>query len=481
MREWLSRAEGIGEVKKINNADPRLEISTISQINARNMGPALLFERMKGYEDSKFRIVTNSVANVKLFNLTFGLPLENGISETTQQLRGKPNEWTTNAPRYPLHYVDHGPITENVEYDDQIDLTKLPVPLWHDLDGGQFIGTGVAVITMDQNTNIINSGCYRAQLFERRIVGLNAEKGKHGNLQMKAYFERNEKMPIVMVFGPDPLSYVLAGSEIPTGISELEYQGAIMEKSVDVIRGKRTGLPIPAGAEIAIEGFVYPNKTKLEGPHGEWLGYYASGALEKPFVEVESFYYRNDAIMLGAVMSKGSYNDHALWRSIWKSALIYDELIKNGIPNIRAVYAPPCGVGRQFIVVSIKQSYPGHATEAGYMASQTRSAAYMGKWVVVVDDDINPFDMEDVLWAICTRSDPSEIGVIKRAWASGVDPLRPKDVQGSIYTNTRGIIFAVKPYERYSDFPKTCFATEDARKATFEKWGHLFDNRWTYA
>ncbi|MEM0158164.1 MAG: UbiD family decarboxylase [Methanomassiliicoccales archaeon] len=477
-REWLECASKIGELKIIKGADPRLEISAIAQINAKNNGPALLFEDIKGYESSGFRIMTNSVGNTPLFNMTFGQDIEMSLRETIETLRGKPNYWTEASRNYPVNFVSTGKVLENVKRKEEIDLLKFPAPLWHKEDGGLFIGTGIAVITKDPDDGKINVGSYRAQLYDKNTVGINIERGKHGSMHMAKYFSRNQPMPIVLVIGPDPLLYVLAGSEIPTGISELEYQGAIMEKAVDVIRGETTGLPIPANCEIALEGYVYPDRTKLEGPHGEWTGYYASEPKEKPYVEVQTLYYRNGAIILGSAMSKGSYNDHAFWRSIWRSALIYDEMAKNGIPNVVGVYTPPFGGGRQFINVSIKQSYPGHATEAGYFASQTRSAAYMGKWVVVVDDDIDPYDMEDVLWAITSRADPADLGIIRKAWASGVDPLKPRDVPASSYTNNRGIIFAVKPYERIDEFPRTCFPTKQEFKETFDKWRDEFRGVW---
>ncbi|OWP56892.1 MAG: hypothetical protein B2I17_03640 [Thermoplasmatales archaeon B_DKE] len=478
VREWIDSAEELGELVHFVGADPELELSAIAQVNAKNNGPAALFKDIKGYENTGFRVLTNSVGNIRLFNLTFGFDANLSIKETIEQLRGMPNKWEREAGSFPVEYVSDSNILENVEIGEKVDLMKFPTPLWHKRDGGRFIGTGVAVITSDPDNGKINVGSYRAQLFEKNIVGINAERGKHGNIHMNKYFQRNEPMPVVMVFGPDPLCYVLAGSEIPSGVSELEYQGAIQGAPVKVVRGKVTGLPIPADCEIAIEGYVHPEKTRLEGPHGEWTGYYASDAKQKPFVEVKSLYYRNDAVMLGAAMSKGGFNDHAFWRSIWRSALIYDEMVKNGIQNIKGVYTPPFGVGRQFIAVSIKQSYPGHATEAGYLASQTRSAAYMGKWVVVVDDDVDPYDIDDVLWAMCSRADPAEIGIIKKAWASGVDPLRPKSVPASNYTNTRGIIFAVVPYERLGEFSELCSADEVTRKTVFTNWEKIMDGRW---
>ncbi len=479
LRDWLKQADEMDELKVLEGVDLNLELSGIAQINAKNQGPALLFQNLKEYEKSGFRVLVNSVGNVKLFNLTFGNNTELTLKETIEDLRGKPNTWQEETKKYPFQVVESGHILENLETEDKVDLLKFPTPFWHEKDGGRFIGTGVAVITDDPDTGTINVGSYRAQLYDRNTVGINAERGKHGAFHRDKYFKENKPMPVVMVFGPDPLLYVLAGSEIPTGVSELEYYGAIRKKPIKVIKGKYTGLPIPADAEIAIEGFVYPDKTRLEGPHGEWTGYYASDAKQKPFVEVKALYHRNDAIMLGTAMSKGAYNDHAFWRSVWRSALVYDEMVKNGLPNVMGVYTPPFGVGRQFINVSIKQAYPGHATEAGYLASQTRSAAYMGKWVVVVDDDINPYDMDDVLWAMCTRADPSEIGIIKKGWASGVDPLRPKDVPASKYTNSRGIIFAVVPYERMDSFSETCMLRDDLRKEVYEKWEKELGSRWS--
>ncbi|MCL4437878.1 MAG: UbiD family decarboxylase [Candidatus Thermoplasmatota archaeon] len=479
LRDWIVQAEEIQELKTIEGSSLNLELSAIAQVNAKNSGPALLFQNFREGEFDGFRVLTNSVGNYRLFNLTFGFPQFPSISETIQNLKGKPSAWEKESEKFPVNFVEKGQITENIMEGDSIDLNIFPTPLWHDRDGGRFIGTGVAVITADPDDGKINVGSYRAQLFDSKTIGLNIERGKHGASHREKYFSQGKPMPVVLIFGPDPLLYILAGSEIPTGVSELEYYGAIKGKRMNVIRGKKTGLPIPAGAEIAVEGFVYPDRTRLEGPHGEWTGYYASDAKEKPYLSVDALYYRNNAIMLGSAMSRGSYNDHASWRSIWKSALIYDELLKNGIPGIKGVYCPSFGVGRQFINISIEQMYPGHATEAGYMASQTRSAAYMGKWVVVVDEDVNPYDMDDVLWAMCSRADPAEIGIIRKGWASGVDPLRPRDLPASKYTNSRGIIFAVVPYERKDSFPGRCEASPEIRNEVFQRYHNQLDGRWT--
>ena len=474
VREWLVEVEKIGELKTIEGADPHLEVGTIVQVNSKNEGPSLLFDRLKGYKEG-FRILTNVMSNPRLLNLTIGLPLENSIPETVGALRYKPREWEEKAKDFPVKWVDTGPILENVEEGGEIDLNKFPVPLWHELDGGKFIGTAVGVITRDPDTGDLNMGTYRAQLHNGRCVGSYMTVGKQGRLHRDKYFERGKSCPQVMVVGFDPLSFALAATEVPRGVFELDYFGAIKGKSVPVIKGKVTGLPIPAGAEIAIEGFAEPHETKIEGPFGEWPGTYASKPSPQPFVRAEVLYYRNNPILTGSPPAKSTYFDAMLLRCVWRSSHVFNEIMKSGIPNVKGVWCPPLGGSRLLIVVSIKQSYPGHATEVGHIASQTRAGAYAGRYVVVVDDDINPYDIDDVMWAICSRSDPAEIDIIRRAWSGPVDPRVYRD--GSCLNN-RGIICAVKPYEWYDDFPPTALAGEELRKEAFTKWAPHFDGRW---
>ena len=474
-REWIDQARNIGELKVLEGIDPNLEVGTIVQIDAKNEGPAILFNKLKGYRDG-FRILTNFMANIKLFNLSFGLPIENNIKESVEALKVKAREWTGKAKDFSSSVVTSGPILENVEEGDKIDLEKFPVPLWHELDGGRYIGTGVGVVTRDPDTGELNVGTYRVQLHDSQTVGYYISPGKHGRMHRDKYFSRGEPCPVVMIFGFDPLSFALSASEIPAGIFELNYLGAIRGEPVPVIEGSVTGLPIPANAEIAIEGFADPKDTRVEGPFGEWTGYYASASREEPFIKIARLYYRNDPILLGSPPSKGAYCEFAFFRSVWRSALLYSEIERAGIPEVKGVWCPPFGGSRLFIIVSIKQSYPGHATETGHIASQTRAGAYLGKYVVVVDDDINPYDMDDVMWALSTRSDPMEMDIIKRAWGGPLDPRIRKPTDN--YHNSRGIIYAVKPYEWFEEFPTTAVASAELRKKLFSKWADKLNGRW---
>jgi 4-hydroxy-3-polyprenylbenzoate decarboxylase len=142
VREWVDQAKEIGELRVIEGADPNLEVGTIVQINSRNEGPALLFRKLKGHSDG-FRVLTNSMANIRTVNLVFGLPIENSIQESVEALRVKAGEWAAKANDFRAEVVDSGPILENVEEGDAVDLSKFPAARYHELDGGKYIGTGV--------------------------------------------------------------------------------------------------------------------------------------------------------------------------------------------------------------------------------------------------------------------------------------------------------------------------------------------------
>jgi len=475
LREWIEQTKKIGECKEIEGADPNLEVGTMSQINGKNEGPALLFNGLKGCDD-RFSILTNSLANIRLMNLTLGLPLENSTHKTIDTLRYQMMEWAEKAKDFSPKIVDSGPILENLEEGKQVDLSKFPVPFWHELDGGKYIGTGVGVVTRDPDTGEVNIGTYRVQLHNGQTVGFFISPGKHGRIHRDKYFARNQPCPVVMIFGFDPLMFALSCTEVPSGISEFNYLGAIRGEPIPIIKGKVTGLPIPANAEIAIEGFSYPGETKLEGPFGEWTGTYASTSRDEPFVKVSALYYRNNAILLGSPPSKGLASDFGFLRAVLRSAFVYNEIMKAGIPGVKGVWCPPFGGSRMFIVVSVKQSYQGHAAEVGHIASQTRAGAYLGRYVVVVDDDINPYDTEDVMWAVCTRSEPLEMDFIKQAWSGPLDPRIRKPTQN--FHNSRGIIYAVKPYEWFDEFPATAVASEELTKNVFSKWNTLMGGRW---
>jgi UbiD family decarboxylase len=255
----------------------------------------------------------------------------------------------------------------------------------------------------------------------------------------------------------------------------LEYAGAVLGRPVDVIRGEVTGLPIPAGAELAVEGWLRPDRREQEGPFGEWTGYYSGGTEAVLTLDVERVYHRDDPIQLGAPPGKPPH-DYSYMRSVMKSAMIQDALVRTGLPGVEGVWAHEAGGGRQLLAVAVHQQYAGHARQAGYLAAQLPAAAYMNKFVVVVDADVDPRSLNDVVWAMCTRTDPAEdIETMRQTWGSRVDPLRE---QGAPPFNTRAVIDACRPWTRLEKFPRVAEASRDLLDRVTRRWPDVLGGTW---
>jgi 4-hydroxy-3-polyprenylbenzoate decarboxylase len=281
-------------------------------------------------------------------------------------------------------------------------------------------------------------------------------------------------MPVVIVCGGDPLTFLMSSSEMPYGVCELDIVGGLRGKPLKVVRGKVTGLPFPASAEIVLEGFVEPGKLKLEGPFGEWTGYYGSDVREEPVMDVKAIYHRNDPILFGCPPQQPP-EEQARYRAVTRSALIRKYLQQAGVPDVQAVWAHEVGGSRLLLGVSIKQRYPGHAKQAGHVASQCHAGAYTGKYVIVVDEDIDVTNLEDLMWGMLTRSDPAtSIDIINGAWSTPLDPrIPPEQKARGDNTNSRAIIDACRPYHWRDKFPVVNKLSPDAYAKAMRRFGYL--------
>lgn len=174
-----------------------------------------------------------------------------------------------------------------------------------------------------------------------------------------------------------------------------------MGEPYPVVKGEVVDLPIPAYAEIAIEGLSYAGKTMPEGPFSEFSGYYGRPETDTPYIDVKCVHYRNNPILTTALMS-----DHnsgcAEMLCVARSARIWDDLEKLGIPGIIGVYQHPYAIFG-LVDVSLEQRYAGHASQVLTLVAQCTGGAYYTKWVVAVDEDVDPTDIDQVIWAMSTR------------------------------------------------------------------------------
>jgi 4-hydroxy-3-polyprenylbenzoate decarboxylase len=474
VRGWLERVDALHELQRIDGAHWQLEIGAISELNYRRRPPAaLLFDAITGYPRG-YRVLTGSLSNARRMAVTLGLTPDLDTSGLVQALRGKPLEWEHSAGQFEPRLVEGAPVLQNIVHQSEVDLTRFPAPLWHEHDGGRYIGTGCAVVTSDPTTGRVNVGAYRVMVQEDgRSATINAEAGKQGRAQYDRWFAECGKAPVLVSLGHDPLLLMAAGTEVPGTISEYAYAGAMVGERLDVVAGAITGLPMPASAEIVLEGWLRPDRMLAEGPFGEWTGYYSGSPHPVPVMDIERVYFRDDPILLGTPPGKPP-NDYSYMRALLKSAMIQDALIKADVRDVRGVWAHEVGGGRLLIVVSITQRFCGHARQAGFLAAQLPAAGYMSRYVIVVDDDVDPMNLDDVVWAVSTRCDPAEdIEIMHKSWGSKVDPLLT-DVSAPY--NSRALLDACRPFERLAVFPRVAEASPQLLRETVAKWHDVFSD-----
>lgn len=467
MRTWLKDVEKQGELVVVEGVDWDQEIGCMAEINRGHNPPALLFDKIKDYPPG-YRVVVSTVRSPFRVALTLNLPRRETALELIGEVRKLLPQWERAAKDYPPEVVKSGPVLENVMSGKDIDLFHFPVPRWHEEDGGRYIGTGDAVITRDPDTGEVNLGTYRIMVHDKKTTALYISPGKEGRIHYEKHHQQGKPCPVAISVGHHPLILAVAGRPVPG--EEYNFAGAIRGKPIRVIKEEVTGLPIPADSEIVIAGWSPPGKTRIEGPFGEWTGYYASKDRPAPFVEVERVYYRNNPIILGAPPSRPP-SDTNYCMNIFSSAIILNELEKAGVPDVRGVWLSEVG-GRTFATVSIKQRYPGHAKQAAVLVCQSRVAAYFGRYVVVVDDDIDPSNIKEVIWAMCFRSDPEkDIDIIRKAWSTPLDPTIRKP--SNSFFNSRAIIDACKPYDWFDEFPHEVKSNPKILARVAKKWGKL--------
>jgi len=472
LRAWLNDVRKFGELQDVTGADWKLELGAISELNVKkDPNPALLFDEIKGYPRG-FRVLTCSTSSPGRLSSILRLGVEKNHHALVQKLRGKPASWQAQAASYDPAVIERGPILENVRSGDAVDLEAFPSPLWHEMDGGRYIGTGCCVVTKDFDSDWVNVGTYRVQLHDKKSVGLDMIPGKHGAIQYDKYMKAGKRFPVAIVLGCDPLGYLISGIEVPFGMCEYNYIGAILGEPVSVVKGEVTGLPFPAASEIVIEGWAHPGDVRTEGPFGEFHGYYPGKEGKAPAVQIERVYYRNEPILVGSPPAKPP-NDYSYSKAVMRSALLFDALLAAGVPDVKAVWAHEIGGARMFNVVAIKQRYAGHAKQAGHILNQCGVGAYMSRYSVVVDEDIDPSNLQEVMWAVATRTDPAiDIDIIQRGMGSKNDPMFVAYPYSAPFSS-KAIIDACRPYEHLAEFPAVAEASRELQEQVRKKWKDL--------
>src|SRR5947199_8886702 len=225
----------------------------------------------------------------------------------------------------------------------------------------------------------------------KREVGLYLSPGKDARLHIERYCSRDEPCEVVCCWGVEPALFIAASQTFPKTVSGLDFVGGMLGRPVELVKGEATSLYYPARAEIVVEGVIPPNSQKLEGPFGEFTGYYGRPEDYAFLMQIKAVHHRDNPILTHALMADYPANENSTLFSVARSARIWNDLDRLGVPGIRGVYSHPAAAGGWgMTVVSLEQRDAGHSAQALALAAQCTGGAYYAKWILAVVEDDDP-------------------------------------------------------------------------------------------
>lgn len=431
----------------------RLDItSTIFELERAGRSPVVVFENVEGHG---LPVVTNVAGNRELLAAALGVP--------SDQL---PTAYRERCQNYlPVEPVSRAPWQEVVIEGPDLDLRKLPIPLHFSVDVAPYVTAG-QVVARDPETGVDTTGFHRLQLKGKDRFGVSLHSRRRMYEFHRRAEARGEPLPAAVTLGIHPLHYMGSMAyHYPPHVRKFEIIGGLFGEPYQVAHCGTAELEVPAGAEIVIEGEILNEERESEGPFSEFTGYASYRSTQNVFV-AKRIQMRRDA-MFHSVAS-GMSKDHILISCITREGEILNSLRRN-LPNVRAVYVPHITCGGLMAIVQMKKTAPGEPQLAIMAALGTE---FYTKIVVVVDEDVDIFDLSDVMWAVATRVRAEQDMVfIPNAKGAVLDPTSDPET----FTLTKVGIDATKPTGR--DFAERLTISDEQRarvRGILEKAGVRF-------
>ena len=394
----------------------------VFELERAGKSPVLVFERMDGF---KMPLVTNIAANRGLLAACLGVApadLPGAFRERCQR-------------PIPCETIGRAPWDEVVVEGEDVDLTQLPIPYQFSVDAAPYITAG-QITARDLLTGVDTTGFHRLMLKGKNRLGVSL----HSRRRMFEYHrraeERGQSLPAAITIGVHPLHYMGSMTyAYGQNIRKYEIIGGLFGEPYRLAPCGVEGLQVPAGAEIVIEGEILAGVREPEGPFGEFTGYASYRSTQNVFV-AHRLRMRRDA-MFHSVVS-GMSKDHILISCITREGEILNALKRN-LPNVQAVHVPHTTCGAFMAVIAMKKTAEGEPQMA---MMTTMGTELYTKYVIVVDEDVDIFDMNDVMWAVATRvRAEKDIITIPNAKSAILDPTSdPKT-----FTVTKMGIDATRP------------------------------------
>lgn len=405
MREWIARLEREGELRRVSaEVDWKGEIGAITRKVYSRGGPALLFENIKGHKNTiSTRLFTGGVATKDRIAMMLDMPRQTKHRDLVEVVRQRAKK-----PIEPV-LVEGGPVKENILKGKDIDLFQFPVPQWHHLDGGRYINTFCGIVTKDPETGIRNIGLYRGVILSKNEIGVLLVPGQGWGIHYLKYQQMGKPMPVAISYGWDESLVFCAATAFPRDADEYGICGALRQKPVELVKCETVDLEAPAWSEIVVEGTIStdPRDYKMEGPFGEYTGYYGEAA-KRPVINVSCITHRNDPIFRGTLegMDHSNPNEDSSILVIGLSAIAKNILESQGVPGILEVSAVP------ITFVKIKKMFRGHAKQVAAALWGSSAAQYLFKFVIVVEEDTDIWNRRAVEAALSYRVNAAEDDIV---------------------------------------------------------------------
>ncbi|MCH8915730.1 MAG: menaquinone biosynthesis decarboxylase [Thaumarchaeota archaeon] len=425
--EFITELEKNGELKRIKTeVDSNLEIAEILRREMYSKGSAILFENVKGYD---IPVLGNAFGSIKRLEIGLGMTdfteigqriadmakmdIPSGVLNKIKKLP----ELSKMASSFPKAET-RGPVTEITSTDASFD--DLPILKSWPNDAGRFITLGL-VATKHPETGVRNLGVYRMQIIDKTHALMHWQKHKRGAHHGDISKDRGEKIPVAVIIGGEPATIFSSIAPVPEGLDKYLFAGITRKKGIKTVKCKTIDLDVPANAEIVLEGYVDPEDIRDEGPFGDHTGYYTP-AEPFPTFTLTGIMRRKDPIYITTVVGKPILEDAYIGKVIERSFLPLIQMLQ---PEIVDYSMPAAGWFQGLAIISIKKRYPGQAKKV-MMGLWGMGQLSLTKMFVVVDDDINVHDMNDVIWAVTTRTDAArDTIIINNTPTDTLDPASP--------------------------------------------------------
>ncbi|HUY18071.1 MAG TPA: UbiD family decarboxylase [Candidatus Binataceae bacterium] len=401
-----------------------LELGAVTREVFRRRGPALLYTNIKDYNTPGARcrkLAAGLMGSYRRLSMMLGFddvqPNRALIDHLIERNR------TLIAPVV----VNDGPVHEHVLTGKDIDLYDFPAPRWHHLDGGRYIGTLGCAVMKDPETGQQNVGIYRSRIVDRDKLSTYIISSQNWRVIREKYQALGRPIPVAWVFGWDPVMELVAGSPFAREICEYDVMGGYRGAPVPLVKCCTVDLMVPAAAELVVEGEISldPATYALEGPFGEVTGHVSGVPEPRPVTQVSAITHRDQPIFRGTAASSmpGAVGEYAYMSAIQRAAIAWETLRTAGIPGILDLFVHPVNNGMT-VVVQIRKLYEGQPKQIAAALWGVASGRTVGKYVIVVDEDIDPSNYEAIDWAINYRVDPGsdDMVIFRSIFGWSLDP-----------------------------------------------------------